>query len=108
MGRVFWDGYPEISMALQAMSGTEQGRTKLVPFVHYVGKCDHCGRFHVKCLTCKELFSLDDDEGEHQCNCRLPWFWMASIEEDEHGRKSAELHAVLGSGKVITTDRRPI
>lgn len=107
-GRVFWDGYPEISMTLQAVSGPEQGRSKLVPFIHYVGKCDRCGRFHVKCLTCNDLFSLDDDEGDHQCNCRLPWFWMASIEEDEHGQKSAELHAVLGSDKVITTDRRPI
>lgn len=106
-GRVFWDGYPEISIELQAVSGPGQGQTKLVKFVHYVGKCDRCGRFHVKCLTCNDLFSLDDNEGDYQCNCRLPWFWMASIEKDEHGQSSAELHAVLGSGKVITMDRRP-
>jgi hypothetical protein len=107
-GRVFWDGYPEISLGLRAISGPDRGQASNMPFVHYVGKCDRCGRFHVKCLTCDELFSLDDDEGDHQCNCRPPWFWLASIEEDEYGHKSAELHAILGAGKVITADRRPM
>jgi hypothetical protein len=107
-GRVFWDGYPEISMKLQSLADPQQAELKQVGFVHFVGKCDHCGRFHVKCLTCNDLFSLADDEGDHQCSCRLPWFWMSSIEEDEHGQKSAELHAVLGVNKVITADRRPM
>jgi hypothetical protein len=50
----------------------------------------------------------DEDDCGHQCKCKLPWFWLASIEEDEHGERSDELHAILGSGKVITVDRRPI
>jgi hypothetical protein len=36
------------------------------------------------------------------------WFWIASIEEDEHGAESAELHAVLGTGQIIKADRRPL
>ncbi len=104
-GRVFWDGYPEIELSLRSISGKEQMQ---VPFVHYVGKCDRCGRFHIKCLTCGDLFSPlegEDDDYGHQCRCKLPWFWLASVEEDEQGRKSAELHVVLG-GKVRTVDRR--
>ncbi len=77
-GRVFWDGYSEISMNLVSLNGPQQGQPKQIQFVHYVGKCDRCGRFHVKCLTCNDLFSLDDDDGDHQCNCRQPWFWLAS------------------------------
>jgi hypothetical protein len=105
-GRVFWDGYPEIELNLLSLSGEEQRR---VPFVHYVGKCDRCGRFHVKCLTCGDLFSLledEDDDYGHQCHCKLPWFWLASVEEDEQGHKSAELHIVFGVDKVRTVDRR--
>ena len=93
---------------LSLSSAIQQPRTGPTSFIHYVGKCDCCGRFHVKCLTCDEMYSLEDDDGERQCGCRMPWFWMASIEEDEHGHRSTELHAVLGLGKVITTDRRPI
>jgi hypothetical protein len=104
LGRVFWNGYPEIELDLHSILGKEQRR---VPFVHYVGKCDRCGRFHVRCLTCGDLFSLlEEDDCGHQCGCKLPWFWLASVEEDEQGHKSAELHAVLGVGKVITVDRR--
>ncbi|PKM44003.1 MAG: restriction endonuclease [Gammaproteobacteria bacterium HGW-Gammaproteobacteria-1] len=105
-GRVFWDGYPEIELTLQSFSGNEHRR---IPFVHYVGKCDRCGLFHVKCLSCGDLISLpedkDDDYG-HRCRCNLPWFWLASIEEDENGCRSAELHAVLGIGSIMTVDRR--
>lgn len=107
-GRVFWDGFPEVAMTLQPIDSAELADRKQLPFVHYVGKCDRCGRFHIKCLTCEELFSLDDNDGEYQCRCKLPWFWLASIEEDEKQQRSAELHLVMGLGKVTTVDRRPI
>lgn len=107
-GRVFWDGFPEISLDLVPLGDRRDEETVAhLSYVHYVGKCDFCGRFHVLCCTCGELFSLDDDDGEHQCRCMMPWFWMASIESDDRGVKSAELHAVLLTG-LITTDRRPI
>lgn len=108
-GRVFWDGYPEFSLALKSLDDSADEATKIVSFVHYVGKCDRCGRFHVWCLTCDALLSPpadDDDDTGHQCHCKAPWFWLASIEQDDHGNRSAELHAVLGTGQVITVDRR--
>jgi hypothetical protein len=107
-GRVFWDGYPQISMKVQHLLRSGQDRAQVVQFFYKVGKCDLCGCFHVKCLACDELFDLRDDDGDRQCNCRLPWFWLVSIEKDEHGQKSAELHVVLGPGRIITTDRRPM
>ena len=110
-GRVFWDGYPEISMRFRPLAGPDQGQLLEVSYVHYVGKCDRCGRFHVKCLTCGDILAPpenDDADYGHQCRCELPWFWLASIEEDEHGVQSAELHAVLVSGEVITADRRAL
>lgn len=108
-GRVFWDGYPEISMKLRPLAG---GAPKVVSFAHCVGKCDRCGRFHVHCLTCGDLFSIPDsdpDDHGHRCSCRLPWFWLASIEEDSEGAESAELHAVfVVDGRIITSDRRSL
>ncbi len=109
-GRVFWDGYPELTMRLAPVSG--QGPITEVRYVHYVGKCDRCGRFHVKCLTCGDILAPPHDDEEdcgHQCGCKLPWFWLASIEEDEDGMKSAELHAVIiPTDEIITADRRPL
>ena len=111
-GRIFWDGYPELSMPPITLrkSGLVQSHDK--PFVHYVGKCDRCGKFHVQCLTCGELFSVDEsneDDFGQQCRCKPLWFWIASIEEDEQGFQSAELHVVfLNTGKIITTDRRSL
>jgi hypothetical protein len=105
-GRVFWDGFPEVFATLEPVNEGASGNLKEVAFIHFVGKCDQCGRFHVHCLTCDELFSVSDD-GEHQCRCKLPWFWLASIEEDERQCKSAELHLVMGRGKVQTVNRRP-
>jgi hypothetical protein len=107
-GRVFWDGFPELSLGLVSVSGNDFGQTKRMPYVHYVGKCDRCGRFHVKCLNCDDLFSLDDDDNEYQCKCRLPWFWMASIETDEYGVRGVELHVAFGLGNIRTVDRRPM
>jgi hypothetical protein len=103
-GRVFWDGFPEVGLTVTAIEGSHG--TRHIPYIHYVGKCDKCGKFHVKCLTCNETFALNDRDGEHQCGCRLPWFWLASIEGAEEDL-SAELHLVTGAGRVSTVNRRP-
>lgn len=105
-GRVFWDGFPEITMVL-VPAADSHGEIRNISHIHYVGKCDRCGRFHVKCLTCNDFFSLDGDEGDHRCKCHLPWFWHGSIENDEEGRPSAELHVVLPTG-VMTVDRKSL
>lgn len=105
-GRVFWDGYPEISLRGVSIEAPRTFRT--FRFVHYAGKCDHCGSFHVRCTTCDDLLHIPHDDEEdigHQCRCKLPWFWLASIETDERGVESAELHSVVG-GTVTTVDRR--
>lgn len=107
IGRVFWDGYPEVSLDLMALDGTPTRRT----FIHSVGKCDRCGVFHVSCGTCGQILCVpEDDKSEigHQCACRLPWFWLASIEEDERGAQSAELHLIMGLDQVRTVNRRSL
>lgn len=109
-GRVFWTGYPEISMMGLPIDPRVTGGPRRLSFIHHVGKCDRCGRFHVQCTTCSDILSLpedDDDDVGHQCSCRLPWFWIASIETDDHGNRSAELHGVWGIGQYLTVDRRP-
>ncbi|BFI95682.1 MAG: hypothetical protein RSP_11920 [Rhodanobacter sp.] len=106
-GRVFWNGYPELTMALQPLHSSEP---TYVRSVHYVGKCDRCGRFHVWCLACNDILAPpedDDDDCGHQCSCRPPWFWLASIETDEDGHRSAELHICSLAG-VGTVDRRSL
>lgn len=108
-GRIFWDGYPELSLKVGRLQADGEEELKTLSFIHYVGKCDRCGLFHVWCITCGDTLAVpEDDENDHghQCRCALPWFWLASIEEDEEGSKSAELHAILGTGKWITADRR--
>ncbi len=108
-GRVFWDGYPQLSLDLLALDGS--GARKRCAFVHSVGKCDRCGGFHVSCATCGQILYVPEDRETdigHQCACRLPWFWIASIEEDEKGAQSAELHLVTGLGKIRTVNRRSV
>lgn len=97
-GRVFWDGYPGFSFRAEPVR----------EFIHYVGKCDRCGAFHVHCVTCEDLLHIpanDEKDFGRQCRCKQPWFWLASIEEDDEGKQSAELHACL-AGEIITVDRR--
>jgi len=57
-----------------------------------------------------KILHIPEDESDigRQCACRLPWFWLASIEEDERGARSAELHLVTGLGKVRTVTRRSL
>jgi hypothetical protein len=108
-GGIFWDGYPELCMILHPGGVSIEREPIKRRFVHYVGKCDRCGTFHVRCITCDEILSVpedDDDDLGHQCCCSTPWFWLASVEQDEDGNQSAELHVVLGTGKVETVDRR--
>jgi hypothetical protein len=110
-GRVFWDGYPGMTTRLAPVSGPHTGQLRDVTFIHYVGKCDRCGAFHVKCVTCHDILYIpadDDEDYGRRCSCQTPWFWLASIEEDEHGFESAELHVVFLSGKTITTTRRAL
>lgn len=56
-GRVFWDGYPGLSLILRPVTNTDITYFKEITFVHYVGKCDRCGRFHIKCLKCNAFLS---------------------------------------------------
>jgi hypothetical protein len=108
-GRVFWDGFPALALALRPPGRPDADTCVNKDFVHFVGKCDRCGRFHVFCTTCGDMLAPPEhDEADcgHQCRCRLTWFWIASIEEDDEGNKSAELHVVY-NGTVQTVDRRP-
>lgn len=108
---MFWNGYPELTTTLVPTSGVPNSKPLLRSYIHYVGKCDRCGRFHVKCITCGQILSLaHDDENDtgQQCECRTPWFWIASVEQDEHGARSAELLAFLFTGDMITVDWKPL
>lgn len=109
-GKVFWNGYPSIDTYVLPFLDNPAPMRR-VSFIHYVGKCDRCLFFHVRCMACRELFSLnhESDDGGYQCQCRRPWFWLASLETDDTGRKSAELQLVIslyGGVEVRTVDRR--
>lgn len=109
-GRIFWDGYPELSFSLPPSAGANPRASNLARFVHYVGKCDRCGLFHVRCTRCDEILlvpHLGDDHG-HACACKPPWFWLASVEADDQGSRSAELHVAMATGTVWTVDRRTL
>lgn len=110
-GGVFWDGYPQLDLKLRSLCDTHETNSVDVAFRYAVGKCDRCGRFHVHCIACDKIFFVHEDEEEdlgRQCRCRGPGFWIASIEQDEHGHRSAELHHVLGMHQIRTVDRRSL
>jgi hypothetical protein len=76
-GLVFWDGYPEIVVRAVPVSVLVGLKPQLLSFIHYVGKCDRCGRFHVKCVTCGDILTPPDDDDDdigHQCQCKQPGF----------------------------------
>lgn len=107
-GKVFWDGYPSVDMLLAPLENNSHS-TKLVSYIHYVGKCDRCRSFHVKCVTCGCMHTpayTDNEDAGTQCQCNMPWFWLASIESDSDGSRSAELHLVDGVKQSITTVSR--
>lgn len=109
-GKVFWDGYPSLDLMLVPADDPSKGPRRM-SFIHYVGKCDRCRRFHVRCMSCGDMFSLvhdSEDDCGTACRCGNPWFWLASVEEDENGRRSAELHFVAGTDKIWTVDRRSL
>lgn len=109
-GKVFWDGYPSLDLTLVPVNHPAKGPQRM-SFIHYVGKCDRCRRFHVKCTSCGDIFAVIHDSADDYgttCSCRNPWFWLASIEEDQSGRRSAELHFVAGIDKAWTVDRRSL
>lgn len=108
-GRVFWDGYPELTMVVRSIENPSEV-TAVIPRIHYVGKCDRCSAFHVRCTKCNDLLYIpENDETDigQSCQCRPPWFWLASIESDEEGYPSAELHVCM-PGNVWTVDRRSL
>lgn len=114
-GKIFWDGYPEFTVVVRRRSDFVlllNDQVEYHRYVHYVGKCDKCGRFHVMCTTCHEIMNfdeLDEEDTGQRCSCKTPWFWLAAIEEDENNVRSAELHAVYIPKKtVITVSRRSI
>jgi hypothetical protein len=107
-GRVFWDGFPAFDLDLISMTNASRFT---VTKIHYVGKCDKCSVFHVKCVECGDILAIPEDDSEdygHKCKCKFPWFWIASIEDDEKEKKSAELHCVFNSEKTITVSRRSL
>jgi hypothetical protein len=109
-GRIFWDGYPELFLTVAPLVERNLETPELLRVIHYVGKCDRCGLFHVHCTRCDEILPvphLGDDDG-HQCACKPPWFWLASVETDEEGARSAELHVTTATLKVWTVDRRAL
>lgn len=102
-GKIFWDGYPAIDMATRSI--IYPYHDKIFTYIHYVGKCDKCRNFHVKCTECDFTFSPVHDDGM-QCRCQMPWFWLASIETDEKGNESAELHFINSLRQTVTTVTR--
>lgn len=107
-GRIFWDGFPQVELKAQPVASG--GAPVILAYRQKVGKCETCGSFHVECSACGEtLFIPHDDENDagRQCACRQPWFWLASIERDELGRPSAELHFIFGL-TIYTVNRRSL
>ncbi|MEH6450310.1 MAG: restriction endonuclease [Oleispira sp.] len=105
-GHIFWDGFPCFDLEL-----VTNKKRSTVPRLHYVGKCEKCNSFHVKCMECNETLPIPEDDEEdigHQCSCRPSWAWLASIEEDGHGKKSAELHCIFSYENIITVSRRSL
>ncbi len=101
-GLVFWDGFPGFDVTLYNLA-TQKNIVQT--YVHYVGKCDRCKKFHIQCVTCNKLFSLYVDESKRRCKCNMPWFWSVTIEKDVEGISSAELHADMPKGRRTVSRR---
>jgi hypothetical protein len=108
-GRVFWDGYPEIGIAVGPMTGEIDGQSPddgLRPLRRQMRSLRHVPRQ----VPCHDVFDVpDNDNGpDRRCSCEPPWFWLASIEENERGFKFAELNCVSIMGSMLTVDRRAL
>lgn len=97
-GLVLWDASPALEIGgLLTIFAT--------------AKCDECRRFNVWCWDCAQRFALDDED-EHQCSCKGPWFWLTAIEDDSED-ETEQLNAVYllliyGLGQHVVVDRRPL
>lgn len=76
-------------------------------FVQATGKCDECGKFHIWCWCCGNKIVIEK-EGELQCSCQEPWFWLTSIEPEDDGSQGNYLILVMGNGEYNIIDRRPL
>jgi len=74
-------------------------------------KCDECHRFNVWCWGCGDRIVLDDED-EHHCSCKGPWFWLTAIEDDseDHTERLNAVYLLLvyGLGQYAVVDRRPL
>lgn len=97
-GLVLWDAAPGV-----IVEGTV--------IIHFIGKCDECGKFHVWCCSCgnRKVLQIEDD---WQCACQGPWFWLTSIEKDEdtsgYVSKGSYLLLIMGDASYDVVDRRPM
>jgi hypothetical protein len=110
-GKIFWDGYPVFFIRTVPASFLAENKVLELERLHFVGKCDCCGGFHIWCKTCGDFLYLPENDDDHcgtQCKCKPPWFWIASIEEDDDGNASAELHVCSADGTVRTVNRRSL
>jgi hypothetical protein len=96
-GLILWDCHPGVIV---------DGKVT----VHWCGKCDECGAFHVYCDGCGAKKSFYGDE-DWKCACEGPWFWLTSTEPESDGGlsyKTNYLILVFGNGNYNVVDRRPL
>jgi len=103
-GRIFWNGLQTVGMQVRIGDDLDDPVVGTV-FDHIHGKCDRCSRFHVRCLASHTIFSVGNKDEIKGC-CDPIMFWLSSIEKDDDGQESAELHAILQDKQVITMDRK--
>ena len=105
-GRIFWNGLQTIRMR-RRIGDDPDAPVVGATFDHVHGKCDRCSRFHVRCLARNTIFSLGNKNEIKGC-CDPIMFWLSSVEKDDAGQKSAELHAIRQNKRPITMDRKSI
>ena len=79
--------------------------------VQATGKCDRCGQFQVWCWGCGQKIALAKED-EWQCICKGPWFWLTSIEPENHHNAphgfGNYLLLIFGNATWEIVDRRPL
>jgi len=97
-GRVFWDGYPELSLLLHPTKESGDARADARPVRaprRKVATDAGSSTYGAHAVDQTLPIPHDSDDDGHQCGCKPPWFWLASIEEDEEGARSAALHVAM-------------